>query len=290
MGIPKLFLLGIALALAANALGATHLVELRDEVRKRNVPVKVYLPEKPGKYPAVIWSHGLGGSREHYRYLGEHFAANGYIAIMPTHFGSDASIRSGSVVTSMLALKKAADDPANFDNRPKDVSFVLDHLRDLQFDSEIDERNIVVGGHSFGAYTSLAVAGAKLRFESGEADYRDDRVKAFIAISPQGTGRAGFIEGSWSAIERPVLIIRGSADKGIHGESAEWRGEAFAGLPEGNKAEAVVSGAIHTAFIGHQPSEVTEVTKHLTLHFLDRTLRGADKRADFGPKVKFITK
>lgn len=33
----------------------------RDRLRHRDVPVKIYMPRGNGPFPAIIFSHGLGG-------------------------------------------------------------------------------------------------------------------------------------------------------------------------------------------------------------------------------------
>lgn len=44
----------------------------------REVPVRIYAPkDDPAKFPVVIFSHGLGGSREHYVYFSRHMASHG---------------------------------------------------------------------------------------------------------------------------------------------------------------------------------------------------------------------
>src|SRR5690349_16713527 len=51
----------------------------KDEKRDRQVPVKIYFPKNGmGPFPIIIFSHGLGGSRDGYEYLGRHWASHGY--------------------------------------------------------------------------------------------------------------------------------------------------------------------------------------------------------------------
>ena len=45
---------------------------VRDEARKRDVPLGVYSPAAIDPAPVVLFSHGLGGSRENNSYLGKH--------------------------------------------------------------------------------------------------------------------------------------------------------------------------------------------------------------------------
>ena len=56
-----------------------------DKARKREVPVKIYLKPSAKPQPVVLFSHGLGGSRDASPYLGKHWAEHGYIAVFVQH-------------------------------------------------------------------------------------------------------------------------------------------------------------------------------------------------------------
>jgi len=64
---------------------------VKDVGRSREVPIRVYLPKEKKPAPVVLFSHGLGGSREGSAYLGNHWAARGYVAVFLQHPGSDDS-------------------------------------------------------------------------------------------------------------------------------------------------------------------------------------------------------
>src|SRR5438093_7144385 len=83
----------------------------RDAERERDVPVKIFLPEKSGSaQPVIIFSHGLGGTRETYDYLGEHWAGCGYVSVHLQHAGSDDAVwRNGG----MEGMRKAVLDVRN---------------------------------------------------------------------------------------------------------------------------------------------------------------------------------
>src|SRR5579863_6163408 len=67
--------------------------EWQDASRDREVPVKIYYPTNgAGPFPVIIFSHGLGGSREGYAYLGEDWVAHGYVSVHVQHHGSDQGI------------------------------------------------------------------------------------------------------------------------------------------------------------------------------------------------------
>jgi predicted dienelactone hydrolase len=66
--------------------------EWRDAARDRVVPVKIYAPEGNGLFPVLLFSHGLGGSRDAGGESAEHWASHGYLVLALQHPGSDASL------------------------------------------------------------------------------------------------------------------------------------------------------------------------------------------------------
>src|SRR5262245_17123816 len=140
-------------------------LEWHDDPRDRDVPVKIYLPkdvEKPA--PVIIFSHGLGGSRNGYAYLGQQWASRGYVSVHLQHIGSDDSIFRGGEGAG--GLQKAAPNPMNSINRPKDVSSALNRLEQANKDDgplkgRLDLAHVGMAGHSFGAFTTMAVIGQR---------------------------------------------------------------------------------------------------------------------------------
>lgn len=129
------------------------------------------------------------------------------------------------------AIQPMISDPANLENRPRDVSFVLDELtRRPEWYAVADLSRVGVAGHSFGAYTALAVAGLSVDTAAGPAQsWPDPRVKAAVAMSPQGTGNGmGITEQSWGRINVPVLALSGTQDTGDRGQPPAWRAELLA--------------------------------------------------------------
>ena len=60
---------------------AELMLDWHDDARDRDVPAKAYYPEGDiPPCPLIIFSHGLGGTREGYEYLGRHWASHGYIS------------------------------------------------------------------------------------------------------------------------------------------------------------------------------------------------------------------
>lgn len=255
-------------------------VTWRDEARKRDVPVRIYTPERAGtndasaaRLPVIVFSHGLGGSREGYAYFAEHMAGYGYIVILPSHAGSDRAAlrdwirdqrdRAGDQAgeegrreerrAGAGWLRAGISDPDNLRNRPRDVSFIIDQLgNDEQLAAAADMDRIGVAGHSFGAYTMMAVAGMLVDLPEGnDASFRDARVKAAVAMSPQGAGTMGVDEDAWANVAVPVLFLTGTRDYGSGGRAAAWRREAFDHMQgAGDAYLAILQDATHSTFSG----------------------------------------
>ncbi len=234
-------------------------LSLQDTARHRVIPLTVYYPEGQGHwpFPIIVFSHGAGGSKDGYRYLGSYWASHGYVVIHPTHLGSDASgLKKHRLLYNLRAIKKMVKNPANFINRPADISFILDHLSDIEamdpnLSGLFDVKRVGVAGHSFGAYTTLAVAGAVVSLPGARPQiFNDPRPQAFIALSPQGDETGVFEGNAWAGIQRPFLVMSGTQDKGLAGQPANWRLESYDGMPSGNKNEIVINGANHMSFAG----------------------------------------
>jgi predicted dienelactone hydrolase len=122
-----LFLAAGQLSQAANV--RTHLLDPVDTNRKRTVPLKIYFTEAGVPRPVVLFSHGLGGSRDNNPYLGNHWAENGYVAVFMQHSGSDATVwKSVGRANRIEALKNAVGAKATV-NRLLDVRFVIKAMK-----------------------------------------------------------------------------------------------------------------------------------------------------------------
>jgi len=110
----------------------------------------------PGPHPLVIWSHGRSGTRSSYSMLCEGLAARGYVVIAPDH--------PGDTLADWL-LGSTLDDATNEMQRVDDVRFVIDaalgERPGLDLIPHVDASQIAVAGHSYGAYTAFALAGAE---------------------------------------------------------------------------------------------------------------------------------
>lgn len=156
-----------------------------DPGRNREVPVRLYLPtgvHADGKMPLIVFSHGIGGSRNGYSYLGRFFAANGYASLHVQHVGSDRKIWMGNPLALWSRVSNAAKESEAID-RARDVSFALDQLLNSEIGARINSGRIIAAGHSYGANTTMLISGAVAESEGKTVSLRDPRIKAAILIS-----------------------------------------------------------------------------------------------------------
>ena len=229
-----------------------------DAARKREIPIRVYLPKSAGDgklqpAPVVLFSHGLGGSREASPYLGKHWSARGYVCVFMQHPGSDSSVWQGKPLGQRMTALRSAAGPANFLLRVKDVPAVLDQLEKWNTTSghalsgRLDLEHLGMSGHSFGAVTTQAVSGQK--YGRGGLTLTDKRIRAATAFSPSGARDGVEPSEAFGEVAIPWLLMTGTLDDSPIGDlTPESRLRVFPGLPAGGKYELVLDGAEHSAF------------------------------------------
>jgi predicted dienelactone hydrolase len=288
----------------------TDAIELNwtDSARSRDVPVKIYFPkEGAGPFPVIIFSHGLGGSREGYEYLGRWWSANGYICIHLQHIGSDTSVLTGSN-RPMQAMRAAAMNPKNAMDRVADVKFAIDQLTSLN-DSDphlkgrLDLKNIGLAGHSFGANTTLLCGGQSLGL-TGKTVV-DPRIKAIIPISAPAPAIRTDLDKTYASITIPVLNITGTKDDSPIAESkAVDRRIPFDHISRAPDYLITFDGATHMVFSGRtsilptsressdRDNRIREMTCQCSTAFWDANLKGdatAEKWLDDGGMKTFLS-
>ncbi len=225
---------------------------VRDQERHREIPLRIYLPAETGPAPVVLFSPGLGGSREGYAYLGTHWASRGYVTVVLQHPGSDDSVwRDKPPGQSLVALRQAAS-LENFLLRVKDVPAVLDQLERWNatpghpLAGRLDPKRIGMAGHSFGAVTTQAVSGQVAL--GGALSWTDPRIRAAILLSPSSP-RRGEPGQAFGQVKIPWMLMTGTKDVAPVGDvSLESRLAVFPALPPGGKYELVLAEAEHSAF------------------------------------------
>jgi dienelactone hydrolase len=179
----------------------------------RVVPYKLYYPETDGKLPLIIWSHGLGGSRDGAAFLSRYISSHGYMVLHITHKGTDSSLWEGKPGHPWDAIRAAHISRKTTLERFKDVPFVLDQLSDQEWADAIDFDRLGMCGHSFGAITTQIMAGQKLGKGKRLYSLKEDRFKAGILYSPSFTyNKSEPHDGLFGDIDIPLLHMTGTED------------------------------------------------------------------------------
>ncbi len=260
--------------------------EVKDTKRNRILPIRVYFPESRKPAPVILFSHGLGGSRDNNPYLGNHWAKRGYAVVFVQHPGSDESVWKDLPQGKRLAAMKEAGSLDNFVKRGRDIPAVIDALtlwngqEGHALFHRLDLNHIGMSGHSFGAITTQAIAGQS--FVAKHVSFRDSRIKAAVMMSPQkpaaGDPAAGIRQRRYLA----CLLLTGTRDDGV---ILAPPGRPTAGLPlspAGSLAwQVILDKANHMAFSERdllgQPIKDPQYHRAilaLTTAFWDAELRG----------------
>jgi predicted dienelactone hydrolase len=263
--------------------------ELNDFSRNRRLPVDIYLPTTQNlqlktqnspspPFPLIVISHGVASDRSPFVYLAEHLASYGFAVAVLEHPGSNAER-----IQQYFAGLAGPPEAAEFINRPLDIKYLLNELERLDksdptLQGKLNFQQIGAIGHSFGGYTVLALAGAKINFEQlrqdcnpnnssfnlslilqcqatelppGNYDLKDDRIKAIIAINPIDSSILGQ-EGD-SQIKIPVMLVAGSQD--IFAPPVFEQIRPFTWLSDSNKYLALIENATHFSAIAEPTAE-----------------------------------
>ncbi len=101
---------------------------VHDVARNREIPVRVCIPLSKGPAPVILFSHGLGGSREGNSFIGKHWSSRGYVVAFLQCPGSHASVWKDLQPAQRIEAMKRAANAQNLILRIGDVRAVLDTL------------------------------------------------------------------------------------------------------------------------------------------------------------------
>lgn len=235
----------------------------------RTVPYKIYRPETmdAASYPVIVWSHGLGGTRDGAGFLGRYLAGHGYVHVHIQHDGTDDSLWRGMPGHPWDNIRKATITKETVFNRYHDVPFALDNLAGM-YDGKLDYRRLGMSGHSFGAVTTQVMAG-QLAGRVTPEDVSDDRFVSGILYSPVPAFRHQLGgQDVYAPIRIPLLHMTGTKDESpVEDFGYEKRLEVYEGAGHEMQHLFVIEGADHMVYNGSrgQLPSYPEIERHQAL-------------------------
>jgi predicted dienelactone hydrolase len=267
--------------------------EWRDEARGRTVPARLYLPRREGAaslaLPLVVFSHGMGGSRFGYTYLGRYWASQGLASLHIQHEGSDRSVWTAGGWNVVSSLRAAASEE-NAIARAEDVSFAITRaLAEPALAGRLRADAIAVAGHSYGANTALLIGGATVERAGKTLTRRDPRVRALVLISAPPFAGGEDMNSILAPVEVPTLHITGTDDviriPGYYSDLAD-RIAVFDAIGGRDKTLLVLQGASHGVFTDRIAAATPEAnaaikaaTREAAVLFLRSVLMGEPRAA-----------
>ena len=259
-----------------------------DDARERPVPIRLYQPvtsSSASPAPLIIFSHGIGGSRLGYSYLGSYWASHGLASLHVQHVGSDRSIWFGNPFNLVSRLQEAAQEKEAID-RVYDLRFALTRMLEDPLGQIINPNQIIAAGHSYGANTTLLASGARVSREDVPIDLSDARIKAAIVISAPRFYGQKTVDSILQPIQLPTLHITATEDNiQIPGYFSGYpdRLAIFEAIGSQRKALAVFEGGSHSMFTDRTRSggavlnhQVKEATQELSLDFIAQVLNNQE--------------
>jgi len=204
--------------------------------------------------PALVFSHGYGGSGLGIAFLAEALAARGWIVASPDHHDrySAVRIRGGQVpgFDRVRLLQHAKEisrsepgDRSQYLWRIDELRAVVDGLlADAEFGPAIDRDRLALGGHSLGGFTALGLSGTL-------PERADSRFQALLLFST-GAGGYLFTAEELHRVKVPALLLTGEKER-TQKRGAETMEQISARIYQslaGPKHWVEIAGATHFSF------------------------------------------
>lgn len=208
----------------------------------RVLKTTTWYPRTAGKYPLVLFSHGLQGLPADFAPLLRRWAAAGFVVVAP-------------------AYPKTSRGAATFDvldvlNQPADASFVITQALAGAVKDRIDPARIGAAGHSGGAVTTIGL------FTIG----RDERLTGGVVFAGTGLG----VGTNFLGAAVPLFFVHGDADEVVTYAS----GKAVFDALKWPKALLTLPGGNHSTPYQRESSPEFTIVATSSLDFLRYTLYG----------------
>lgn len=263
-----------------------------DAVRSRPVPSRLYWPadaRSGASVPLVVFSHGIGGSRQGYSYLGKHWSSRGVASLHVQHTGSDATVWRGNPFGVVGRLQAAAQESEAI-ARAADLRFALDRILSTEtgpWGAAVDQRRLVAAGHSYGANTTLLSIGAQVVRQGHAVNCHDSRFSAAVVISAPPFYGEPDLAAVLGHVSVPTIHVTATDDvieiPGYRSGAAD-RLAVFNAVGDPRKLLAVFRGGSHSIFTDRAITggaalnpRVKSATADLALAFLDLAFNADSK-------------
>lgn len=283
----RLFILSLALLYSAVVMADVSDVFTEDisiEVEGgRNLPLRVVYRASEEPAPVIILSHGTFSAGTTYDPVAEHWAAHGYVVILPSHRDANYA-ETPTSEAHMIEI---------IDSRATDVMSIADQLDGIAAKvpgvaRQIDKTRLVSAGHSVGTQTALLMTGLKIRNPQNDElrDVDEERFSATVLLSDPGK-MALMPDDTWLGGSHPVFMATGPDDYGMMGDGRRpttyeneilepdrpLTGKHYLLSIEG--LDHQFGGLVHRKKEGAEPDyEAMELFLELSTAFLDHYLRG----------------
>ena len=235
--------------------------------RGNDLHLRVSAPTTGAELAVIVFSHGHGSSLNGYGPLVDHWAANGFVVIQPTHLDS-------------RTLRLRDGDPRRPDiwrTRVEDLRRCLDDLALIEavipgLETRVDRSRIAAAGHSWGGHTVSQMLGARVLTAGGNPgpDLSDPRITAAVLLAAPGRGGADltpfaaehlpFMNVSFAEMTAPALVVAGDRDDPVLSiRGPDWTTDAYTSSPDG-KFLLTLFGAEHSlgGIAGYEAAETTD--------------------------------
>jgi dienelactone hydrolase len=208
----------------------------------RALKTTAWYPKTSGKYPLVVFSHGLQGLPADFAPLLRQWASAGFVIVAP-------------------AYPKTSRGAAEFDvldvlNQPADASFVLTRTLAGPLKSTIDPARVGAAGHSGGAITTIGL------FTIG----RDERLRSGVVFAGAAIG----VGTNFVGAPAPLFFVHGDADEVV----SFANGKAVFDALRWPKALLTLPGEGHSSAFQREGNPAFKTVATSTLDFLRYSLYG----------------
>lgn len=256
---------------------------------EREIPLRVVYPERGGPFPIIVLSHGTFSSGKKYDPVAEHWAARGYVVILPDHI--DANF--GVVPTKNDDMYRVSRE------RVVDMSRVLDSLDEIEaripaLQGRMDQNRLIAAGHSFGTQVAMLVTGLRIKNPTNNAitESAENRFSLLVMLSDPGK-MALMPENMWKGSLVPTFLATGTEDYGLMGDgrrAADFQNEILTvdDAPDASeylllidKGDHYFGGLIHKDVDTEPDHEGLAIFNATSTAFLDAYAKNDDSARDY---------